>query len=118
MIYEDKHVFAFLDRGPVNPGYTLVIPKTHAKNLYDIPEEDLQKLILAAKKIAKAIKQGVHADGINIMMNVEKAAGQLVDHVHFHIIPRFSHDGLRHWPHGKYAEGQAEAVKEKIVKFL
>ena len=113
VIYEDKDVFAFLDIGPVNPGHTLVIPKKHAKNLYEIKDPDLAKVSVALKKVASAVKSGVGSEGINIMMNVEKAAGQLVDHIHFHVIPRFSNDGIKHWPHAKYLSGQAEAVQKK-----
>lgn len=114
-IYEDENFFAFLDINPNNPGHTLIIPKKHYKNLYELPDEVLSEIAPLIKKMAIAVKQGVNADGINIIMNNDSAAGQIVPHTHFHIIPRFSDDGLRHWPGKPYASKE-ESVKiaEKI----
>ncbi len=114
VVYEDKDSVAFLDIGPVGKGHTLVCPKVHSENILDIKDADLKKLIAVVQKVTKAVVKGVRADGANVSMNVNRAAGQLVFHTHFHIIPRFEHDGLQHWPHGKYAEGEAKAVAEKI----
>lgn len=117
-IFENSEVLAFLDIGPVNKGHTLVIPKRHNENIYDIPEEDLKQVIIAVKKVSEAIKQGLGADGISIAQSNEKSAGQVVPHFHFHVMPRLKDDGLKLWPQGKYEEGEADSVKEKIVKFL
>ena len=115
IIYKDKNFFAFLDINPVNYGHALLVPKTHYKNLYALPDEVLSEIALLIKKMAVAIKKGVKADGINIGMNNDGAAGQIVPHVHFHIIPRFIDDGFRHW-RGKPYANKEEAVKiaEKI----
>jgi histidine triad (HIT) family protein len=114
-VYEDEEVFAFLDIGPVNKGHTLVIPKEHHETIVDIPDDLLHKVIVVVKKLSKAVKEGVGADGFNVLMSNHEAAGQVVPHAHFHIIPRLSSDGLKHWPHGKYDEGEMDSVKEKIV---
>jgi len=118
LVYEDDKHIAFLDIGPVNPGHTLVIPKKHASNIFDMPENDLKELILVVKKICPAVLKGVEAHGLNVSINNGRAAGQLVDHIHFHIIPRFNKDGFRHWPQSKYKEGQAQEVANRIKKFL
>ena len=113
-LYENENVVAFLDIQPNNPGHTLIVPKEHSRNIFDIKESTLRELIVGVKKMAKAVKGGVEADGINIAMNNEPAAGQFVFHAHIHIIPRFSDDGYKHWPHKLYKEGEASIVAEKI----
>ncbi|NOY35422.1 MAG: HIT family protein [bacterium] len=113
-IYEDGNCLAFLDVTPVNPGHTLLIPKKHYENLYELPDELLSKLAPIIKKLAVAVKKGTGADGINIGMNNEAAAGQIVPHAHFHIIPRFAGDGHEHWKGGSYPTGEAEKTAEKI----
>jgi histidine triad (HIT) family protein len=118
IVYEDETVLAFLDIGPVNPGHTLVIPKKHSTNLLDISEEDLKTLILAVRKICPAILKATAAHGLNVSMNNGKAAGQLVNHTHFHIIPRFAEDGFKHWSHSKYKGGEADDALNKIRKEL
>ena len=113
-IYEDEDCLAFLDITPVNPGHTLLIPKKHYENLYEMPDELLSKMSPIVKKIAVAVKKGTGAEGINIGMNNEVAAGQIVPHAHFHIIPRFPGDGHHHWKGGSYSAGEAEKTAKKI----
>lgn len=114
-IYEDDNFFAFLDINPNNHGHTLIIPKAHYKNLYELPDKVLSEIAPQIKKLAVAVKCGVNADGINIIMNNNGAAGQIVPHAHFHIIPRFANDGLRHWPGKSYANNEEAAkIAEKI----
>ena len=117
-IYEDDKVLAFLDINPVNPGHTLVIPKKHSENLIDTADEDLCAIIKAVKKIAPAIVKTVEAGGFNLGVNNGAAAGQLVNHLHFHIMPRSDNDGLELWPGRPYEEGQAKQIAEKIKKEL
>src|SRR3989339_851623 len=119
IIYENNEVLAFLDIQPVNFGHTLVIPKKHYEKIYNLPDEILKNIAPFIKKIAVAVKNGVNADGINIMMNNDGAAGQIVPHAHFHIIPRFASDGLRHWPGKSYSNKKEMAkIAEKIKKEL
>jgi histidine triad (HIT) family protein len=113
-VYEDDDVLAFLDITPVNPGHTLVIPKHHYENLLDLPEAEAQKLLSVIKKIAPAIMGAVGAKGFNLGLNNGVSAGQVVGHVHFHIIPRLENDGRQLWHGGEYKEGEAEVILEKI----
>lgn len=113
-VYEDEYTYAFLDATPNNPGHTLVIPKERYKDIYEIPEEVLSHVMNTVKKVAIAVKKATNADGINIGMNNEPAAGQLVFHAHIHVIPRFKDDGLKHWGRKEYKEGEAEKVAESI----
>ncbi|MFO8016859.1 MAG: HIT family protein [Candidatus Woesearchaeota archaeon] len=117
-LYEDDLVYAFLDIQPVNRGHTLIIPKEHHKDLLETPEETIDAMFRAVKKVAPAVIRGVNADGFNLGMNNKEAAGQVVFHAHLHIVPRFKDDGLKLWPGGKYDEGEAERIKESITKEL
>lgn len=113
-IYEDGDTLAFLDIAPVSRGHTLVIPKKHFINMEDIPEDELSKLIKTVKRVGKAVKDGLGAAGYNASVNNDPVAGQIIPHIHFHVIPRIEGDGLRLWPQGKYGEGEAEEVSGKI----
>lgn len=115
-IYEDEHTLAFLDIRPVSPGHALVIPKLHTPNIYEAPDEVLAHLLPAAKKVSKAVKTSMAADGITLQVNNDPAAGQIIYHLHIHVIPRSDTDGLALWPQGKYAEGEAEKITEDIKK--
>lgn len=113
-VYEDEEILAFLDINPVQKGHTLVIPKEHYTNIHDTPEKVLHALMSATQKVAGAIKEGVGATGLNIHINNEHDAGQIIFHTHIHIIPRFKDDGLEMWKQHPYPEGVAEDVQEKI----
>lgn len=117
-VYEDEDTLAFLDIQPVNPGHTLVIPKKHVANIFDIDEETLNKVNLTIKKVSPIIIKAVGAQGLNIMQNNGKVSGQLVMHAHHHIIPRFEGDGLKHWSHKKYKSGEAENILKDISKIM
>lgn len=93
-VYEDDQFLAFLDINPVNLGHTLLIPKTHAENLFELTEEILNRLGEQLQKVGQAVKEGTDADGLNIMMNNGTAAGQVIFHAHIHLIPRFQDDGF------------------------
>ncbi|MFZ2447210.1 MAG: HIT family protein [Syntrophobacteraceae bacterium] len=114
-VYEDERVISFLDINPVNAGHTLVVPKTHYETLFDIPAEALQECTLAAQKIARAVFKGTKAVGLNFFQNNFRPAGQLIDHVHFHLIPRYPQDNfLTSWPGKPYQQGELEKVLKKI----
>jgi len=115
-VYEDEDFLVFLDIMPVNKGHTLVISKQHYETIIDTPDELLEKMINIMKKVTKALKQD--CDGVNIAQNNFKASGQLVPHIHFHIIPRFESDGLKSWPQGKYDENEIEQYRLKIENLL
>jgi len=118
-IYEDDVILAFLDIGPLSDGHTLVIPKQHFEKLYDCPAELLGQVCSRLGKIAGAMAEAMQSDGYNLLCNNGGAAGQLVEHLHFHIIPRKIGDGVfRRWPSYKYPEGKAEAIAAKIRRNL
>jgi len=117
-VYENEHILAFLDINPVNKGHTLVVPKEHYERLEKVPDDLLRELIIAIKKVGKAVIKGVGAEAFNLGLNNGKDAGQLVMHIHFHIMPRFKNDGLKLWPGKKYEEGEAEKIREKISKYI
>jgi histidine triad (HIT) family protein len=118
-IYEDEDVLAFLDIGPISDGHTLVIPKQHFEKLHDCPPELLGRVGSRLCKIAGAVVTAMNSDGYNVLCNNGRAAGQLVGHLHFHIIPRNAGDGVfDRWPAYKYQEGQLETIAEKIRENL
>ena len=88
VLYEDTRVLAFLDHRPISEGHTLVIPKQHYENIFQIPEDEAAHLFTIVKKLAAAVRTGVKADGISLVQNNGKAANQIVFHLHVHVIPR------------------------------
>ncbi len=118
-LYEDSSFLSFLDIAPANHGHSLVIPKKHYETLIDIPEPELKLLISTVQKVIKAVVKGTGAEGFNVFANNKKVAGQIVPHVHFHIVPRFAGDGIKfNWPQRKYEEGEMDKVREMIVNSL
>jgi len=95
-VYEDEHHLAIMDIGPIVKGHVLVMPKAHYQDIHALPEDDLKALAGCVKTVCRALRNGLHAEGINIIQNNGRVAGQLVPHVHFHLIPRFADDG-HHW---------------------
>lgn len=114
IVYEDEQTLAFLDIAPNNHGHTLVIPKEPSRNLFEISEESWLAVMKTVRKLAPVIKEAAGASGINIAMNNEPAANQEVFHTHVHIIPRFDGDGVLSYSKTEYAEGEAEAIAERI----
>ena len=99
-IFEDEKTFAFLDIFPASQGHSLVIPKKHYRTLSEMSPEDLAATIRTVQKIGKAVSKAMNADGFNVVQSNERAAGQVVFHVHFHVIPRKEGDKLSFsWPH-------------------
>lgn len=94
-VYEDEHVLAFMDIAPANPGHTLIIPKQHYRNIYDIPTEVGSKIMKAAIPIANALKTALNTDGLNLVQSNETAGFQTVFHFHLHLVPRWEGDPLR-----------------------
>lgn len=113
-VYEDEKTIAFLDIRPVNAGHTLVVPKNHSQNIFDIAANDWAAVSETVRKLSIAIEKSVQADGVNIAMNNREHAGQVVHHPHVHIIPRFKGDGLKLMPQRSYEKGEAETTLEKI----
>ena len=113
-IYEDEYTLAFLDINPLHPGHTLVVPKEHSRNILEISDESYRAVASTAKKIAEAIKEGLQSDGVNVHMNNESAAGQVIFHTHIHVIPRYLNDGFLPWHKTNYSKEEIELAGEKI----
>lgn len=114
ILYEDEHTLAFLDIAPVAPGHTLVIPKKAFVNIFDIDQETLARVIETVRKIAPIVRDATGALGVHINSNHGEEAGQVVPHLHFHIIPRHVRDGFEFWPKIDCSEEEMDAVAEKI----
>jgi len=92
-VYEDDNSFAFLDINPRNPGHTLVIPKKHVVTLLELSEEEAGNFFRSVRKVAGMVMNATKAQGLSISNSNGTAAGQMVAHLHFHIIPRFITEG-------------------------
>ena len=118
-VYEDSVVFSFMDIGPLSDGHTLVIPKLHVKKLHQCPPEIMSHLGQVLVKITEAVSNAIPSDGYNVLCNNGRAAGQLVDHLHFHIVPRKNSDGVfDRWPCYQYSDGKAQQLADKIKEYL
>ena len=96
-VYEDEGVIAFMSIRPISVGHVLVVPKKHYENIFEIPEEEVANLYKVVKKLAHAVKKAVDAEGIRIVQNNGEAAGQIIFHMHVHIIPMSKgHSWLQH----------------------
>ena len=119
-VYEDTDVLAFMDIGPLVKGHTLVIPKTHHNLISETPDDVLAKVIAVVRLVARAQMDGLGADGINVHQANGAAAGQVVPHVHFHVVPRYANDG-HHWnwtPHPYADLSEAAALADRIQAAL
>ena len=118
IVFEDEETLAFLDISPVSPGHTLVIPKKHHKNIFDVDQKSLAATMEAVRKIAPAIRDSVGALGVHINSNHEAEGGQVVFHLHFHIIPRHSRADYEFWPKVEVTTEETSAIAEKIRTLL
>jgi histidine triad (HIT) family protein len=119
IVYEDEQAVAFLSNRPVNVGHVLVAPQKHYENIYEIPEEEAAYLFKIVKKIAQAVKDATGIEGIRIVQNNGKAAGQVVFHFHMHIIPMKLDNQFRHENGFRAIEllnKDAEKIKTAIYK--
>ena len=118
-LYEDGDFRVILDLGPATRGHALILPREHADNLYELPEDTAAKVFVLAKKMATKMTEKLHCDGLNIVQNNGEAAGQTVMHLHFHIIPRYNNDSVNiGWqpmkPSSDELAATAELIKEKL----
>ncbi len=118
IIYETETVIAFLDIEPSGKGHTLVVPKIWSEHVFSISKEAWGEVMEVVRMLAPKVRDAVHADGVNILVNGGSEAGQVVPHTHAHLIPRFAGDGLKHWPGKPYKEGEIHVVAEAIRKAL
>jgi histidine triad (HIT) family protein len=98
-LYEDAHVLSFLDISPISPGHTLLVPKRHYGAIMEMPAGEVAALFKPVAALAAAVKTAVGAEGLNVLQNNGPTAGQVVPHLHIHLIPRWPDDGLGfRWP--------------------
>ena len=114
-VYEDDHAFAFLDIMPRSPGHTLIIPKAPARNILDISPDDFAHVARGAHRIAAAAMQAFNADGITVQQFNEAAGGQVVFHLHMHVMPR--HDGVAMLPPASRKE-DIKVLEENATKLI
>lgn len=113
IVYQDEHTLAFLDIQPSATGHTLVIPKKHAESIFDVDEVTLARTMETVRKVAPAVRDGAEAKGVHINSNHGAAAGQIVFHLHFHILPRHDRSEFEFWGHREFTPADT-AVGEKI----
>lgn len=116
-VYEDEDFRVILDISPASKGHAIILPKNHAANLFELEEEDGEKIIKVAQKVGKAMMETLGCDGLNVLQNNGKAAGQTVFHLHLHMIPRYTGDKVNiTWTPGEGKDNAALA--EQIQKAL
>lgn len=119
LVFEDEKVMAFLDIRPLNEGHTLVIPKAHYESIFDIPKEHIAYLHGITKRIAFAVEKVTKADGISIIQQNGKAAGQDIFHLHVHVIPRYEDQKLPSFSEiSEIDRKKLSQTAEKIRKYL
>jgi len=114
-IYEDDKFNVILDLGPATKGHALILPKEHADNLYELPDETAAAAMILAKKLAKKMVDKLGADGLNVVQNNGEEAGQTVMHYHLHLIPRYKNDGQHIlWNPTEPSSEELEAVRDLL----
>jgi len=118
-VFETDDLLSFLDIGPLAEGHLLVIPKQHYERLEDMPPAAVVVVTRHLPELGKTLMQVTGAAGYNILQNNGKASGQVVMHVHFHLIPRVAGDGLGYrWNATQYPKGRAEQLQQQILAAL
>lgn len=116
-LYEDDEFRVILDLGPATKGHSLILPKEHAADLYELPEETAAAAIKLAKRMAVTLRDKLRCDGLNLVQNNGETAGQTVMHFHLHLIPRYRNDGQNiNWVPAKPDQEELEAVRKEITE--
>lgn len=114
-VYEDEEVVGIMDINPANKGHALVLPREHYETYTDLPDELAGKIAKVTKKVANGVLKATGVEGYNILNNNHKVAGQLVGHVHFHVIPRYENDGIKiDMPTKEYEDNELSDYAQKI----
>ena len=111
-LYENEEFKVIFDISPASRGHVIILPKYHAANIFELPEEVTAKAFVLAKKIATVLQKVLNCDGVNILQNNGEAAGQTVFHLHIHVIPRYKDDNMGL----SWVQGQAD--KEELEKII
>ena len=116
-IYEDKDFKVILDMAPAAKGHALILPKEHADNLYELPEDTAAKVLVLAKKLAKSMTEKLNCDGFNVVQNNGTVAGQTVFHFHMHLIPRYEADGQKiSWTPQEVSAEELKATRDLLAE--
>lgn len=116
-LYENECFRVILDVNPASRGHTLILPKEHFSNLYEIPEEWAAEIFKLSKKIAVRLKDVLKCDGLNVVQNNGSCAGQTVFHFHMHLIPRYENDGVGiQWSPGDLTDHDKDHILEEFIK--
>lgn len=118
IVYEDNLASAFLDKFPVTPGHTLVVPKKHYDNYLEADEETLSQLARVTKIVALGVMEAVKADGIRILTNIGESAGQVVFHLHLHVIPTWMKEYPSMFSSFKPRREQSKEYYELLQKII
>ena len=117
IIYEDDRFTVIMDASPATKGHALILPKNHAANIYELPDEDASAVFVLAKKLATKMTEILHCDGFNIVQNNGEVAGQTVFHFHMHLIPRFLNDGNQDkltWNHAEFTPEEIAEIAAEL----
>jgi histidine triad (HIT) family protein len=118
-VYEDEHVLAFLDVGPLSAGHTLVIPKERAAKLHELSGDSAAAIGRVLPRICRAVVAATGVEDYNVLQNNGARAHQAVLHVHFHVIPKREESGLGiRWPAGRLEAGEAQRIQARIVEAM
>lgn len=118
-LYEDENFRVILDLGPASKGHALILPKSHAANIYELSDEMAAKAMVLAKKMATAMTEALKCDGFNIVQNNGECAGQTVFHFHMHLIPRYKGDNVGiTWTSGELSDKDKEEILSKVKEQL
>ena len=118
-IYEDKDLIAIMDLSPTSKGHSLIIPKEHYTNIYDIDEEVAGKAMKLAKKLAGHMTEVLGCDGFNILQNNHEVAGQTVFHFHMHLIPRYQNaknNDILMWSHENFSDEEMAQIRDSLSR--
>ena len=115
IVDSDEHTVAFMDISPATKGHALVVPREHATDLMDVSDEDLERTMLAARRLARRMDEVLEPDGFNILNSCRPAAWQTVFHFHVHVVPRYEDDPLElPWVPSEGDPGEIAEIAEMI----
>lgn len=117
-IYEDKDLIAIMDLSPTSKGHSLIIPKEHCTNIYDIDEDIAAKVMKTAKKLATKMTVALNCDGFNLLQNNGETAGQTMFHFHMHLIPRYkdADNNMLKFTSVSFSDEEMDAIRDQIIK--
>ena len=117
-LYEDEDFRVILDVNPASKGHALILPKAHASNLYELPDEAASKALVLAKKMASKMADALDCEGLNLVQNNGEVAGQTVFHFHMHLIPRYQGDGNQDkicWNHLELSQEELDGIYQRLI---